>query len=186
MRVIGLDLATGRSGVAYNTADDRTVTALIRSPGTDRAQRLAVIRDQLAGHLHLARPELAVIEAPFVGQNRQTGMILAEVHGVAKASLHDYACEIVIVEPSTQKLFAVGRGGSSSNPVTKDDMLAAAQVVHPRVEDHNAADALWLYLMGRMWADGQAPPYLAEQLHNARVKALGSVDWPKMRTKAGR
>ena len=191
--VVGLDLslaATGAArwwsgaGVACGTIKTRPLPDV---NGWARPARHDAIIKELREFTHPYRGHPApdgvcVIEKkinPGDGRDRGTTTLdLAELRGAVMRQLYYEELSIVEVYPATLKKFATGNGGAD-----KKAMLAAARDLFGSallVPDDNAADALWLVLMGCAAYGKWVVPRTRQ-----RVEAVDRVEWPAFRIDEG-
>lgn len=135
-RVLAFDLSLASTGVCF--PDGRTDT--LRPPSKlDRNERLSWFASSFDVIMEDWRPTLVVIESPFMGANRQTGLILSELHGVLRERVGRHGVVLQVVPPSTLKRMATGSGAA-----TKEQMVARARELGADVANDDEADAFLL------------------------------------------
>jgi Holliday junction resolvasome RuvABC endonuclease subunit len=167
--VIGGDLSMAASGIAI-WRNGTTYTHTITTPATmDKVGRWRTVVQRIWAHVD--GPTVVIVEDLPRG-DVGGGTQLIERAGLL--ALVEYGCDardipFVLVNPSTLKVYATGKGNAS-----KQDMLTAARHMRAEPGNHNEADAWWLatmaldnYRYGRTFAP------------NARqAEALTRVRWP--------
>jgi Holliday junction resolvasome RuvABC endonuclease subunit len=178
LRVLGLDLSYAGTGVG-RINDEGASVRTIRPGARDGDERLDWIVCEIEEEFRWL-PDLAVIEAPFIGKNPETGLQLGELHGCVKRSLYRHDIARVRVVTQHLKMYATGSGAST---VEKAAVIHAVrsryadQLGGPSaVQNDNEADGFVLAAMGRH-AYGQ--PIAPVPVECAR--ALRSVKWPTLR-----
>ncbi len=178
MRIMGLDLAIGCTGVSL--PDQTTFAIKPRSSGDDRLR-------EIADHLHVAAvacgAELAVIEE-FERLKGEAARIIPMLHGAVRLELQRLPVPYVVINPTTLKRFATGSAGADKSAMR----LAALERMGRRYGTHDECDADWLRVAGRMvYGYGEAVPtaqgrFLTlppEQLSALRKGLKGKpVVWP--------
>lgn len=148
MRVLGVDLAGTKAGLALPNGKLETVKARHADP----YGRLDNLVTALWGAVSTHRPELVVIEDYAVHAPYPIALIRgAEAIGSFRLVLWRARVGWIDVVPTALKKYATGKGNAS-----KDDMLLAAQ--HAGVDPHSddEADAYWLQRIGVEWATTRA------------------------------
>jgi Holliday junction resolvasome RuvABC endonuclease subunit len=91
---------------------------------------------------------------------------------VIRLALHEAGIPFAVVQPSTLKRLATGKGNAG-----KDEVLAAAiRRLGFDGHDNNEADALWLLAAGHVWYGAPGAP----QLPASHREALAKVQWPDL------
>ena len=170
MRVVGLDLSLTATGVA-----DKQGARVIRTGQMRGAERLKYIGAQVdricTGKDYLEiKADIVVIEG-YAHAAEYAGPQIGELGGVIKVCLYQRGIPFISVPPTTMKKFATGKGNAS-----KDMVLAEAVRMNRDINDNNAADAYFLYLMGLAHYEQRdviAPAF--------RALVLKSIDWPELK-----
>lgn len=165
LRIMGLDLSLNATGVCL--PDNRVMTIKLKTEHGDN--RLCIIRDTV--RRFLPKVDMCVIEGMgrFKGN---TGLKIAEVHGVIKTELMDQGVPYVFVTPSTLKKWATDNGGADKALM----MAAAYQQAGLRFRDDNQCDAWWLRQAGH---DHYGLPMDITPLPDQeRSSLLAGVNWP--------
>lgn len=168
MKIIGLDLAMGVTGVSFQ---DSTAVTIDTSKLKGDA-RLTFIADKVRGYTESIGADLAVIEGPgrFLGK---TGHIIGMVHGVVRAELDRLGVPFVEVAPDTLKKFATGSGKADKTAMA----LAAYKRAGLEFPDDNACDAWWLRQAGVHWLAAEKALF---PMPKAQRDALAKAIWPTL------
>lgn len=164
MRIMGLDLAIGTTGVCF--PDGSTMRIRPKSKGD---LRLGEIRDHIRLGARTAWADVVVIE-DIQGRSLKgdAALVLPMLHGVVRTVLNDDGIPYVLVNQKTLKLYATGSGAAD-----KAKMIAAAKERgHVTFTDDNECDAWWLHAAGMERAE-----QLLFVLPLPQRRALGTVDW---------
>lgn len=182
LRVLGLDLSytgTGIGRINDNGASVRT----IRPGARTGIERLNWIVCEIAEEFRWL-PDLAVIEAPFVGKNPETGLMLGELHGCVKRELYRHDIAYAMVVTQHLKMYATGSGAST---VEKAAIIHAVRGRYAdrlggpsAVRDDNEADAFILAALGRHAYGQPLAPVPAEH-----ARAIKAVKWPTLSPQPG-
>lgn len=168
LRVLGLDLAIGATGICL--ADGRTITV---KPKTKGDARLNEIRGHIGASLTAVGEvvDLVVMEDVPATMQGAAGKVIPILHGAVRAMLLDIGLPYVTVAPATLKAYATGKGNA--------DKTAMAMAAYKRAEvefgDDNQCDAWWLRAAGLDWYD--APEFTLPQAQRER---LVKVAWPDL------
>lgn len=182
VRVIGLDVSVRSTGLAM--PDGRLHTIKPQAGADDPARRLNQIVAQLDPYLVLAKADVAVIEGysgAFGKGGAHTMLRLAEVGGAVRMRLFEHGVRYVEVAPSTLKKYAVGFGGSSKRPVSKDEMVAAAVASGAEPRNPDEADAFWCWAIGRaQFSETWEPAFRSAELLDVRREVREGLRWPAL------
>lgn len=168
MKIVACDLSLTCTGVAYGDGDhlvvDTIVTRTLRG-----VARLDHIAKKIRRITDEEEPQLVVIEGYAYGRENQAHA-LGELGGVIRLMLYRRKMPVVVVQPSSMKQYATGKGNAAKNDV----LLAAARRLDYAGSSNDEADALWLLEMA-------CDKY---RLHPCRVpfahrKALDKPEWPQ-------
>lgn len=184
MIVVGIDPSLTGTGLARVDTEDQLVvqTDTIVTKGTtrdtvaERGLRIATIAERRIGDYVLGLPDsercdLAVIEAPSLGQTRQGGQL--DRHGLwwlTVRRLHILGIPVAVVTPAARAKYATGKGNASKDAVL---LAVARRYPHVDVTNNNEADALVLAAMGARWL-GQP----IDELPKVHLEAMVKVEWP--------
>lgn len=165
MRIMGLDLSMTATGVAFPDGS----TAVIKPAGEGDA-RLLSIEQWTNKAIHVARPQLAVIEqfGAFQGSAART---VPMVHAVVRLCLMHAGVPYVLFTPQTLKTFATGKHTADKTAM----MLAAYKRMDREFTDDNECDAAWLRAAGH-YAYGKP----VVEVPKAHTEVLHSVAWPRI------
>lgn len=184
MIVGGLDVSTKRIGYAAPRGELVSITA--RAGADDPVRRLHELWGGILATVHRYPPfpDIMVIEDYSLGMMTRTkstasgthktpmGVLskirLGEVGGIARVACFEAGINIVVVNPSTLKRFATGRGNAD-----KEAMMAAAIRAGARASvNDDEADAFHLRRMG-MAAHG----LLVGPLTDYEADAISTITW---------
>jgi Holliday junction resolvasome RuvABC endonuclease subunit len=201
-RVLGIDLSLIRPGIAVIDRDLPPLTGTLHLPSIKkpckaveekpargsrpakkakaavpmdleaRWSRIRITRDRVR-QLVAARPTtLAVMERMYVDRASDDLLERAWAWGILAEDLSRLGVPVVMVAPSTLKLYATQDAKAS-----KEQMLEAARWAWPdvEIEDHNAADAIWLAAAGARHCG-----WPVESVPAVQAAALGAVEWPEL------
>lgn len=162
--IVGLDLSLTATGIAYEAG---TQTISVESKGV---RRLAEISRAVLDVVRSLPADLVVLEG-YSYASAQVAHQLGELGGVVRLALWSYAVPFIVVQPSSLKMYATGRGNAG-----KEEMLAAAiRRLGYDGHDHNQADAAWLRAMA---LDHYGFPLA--KVPDTHRKALAKVAWPDL------
>ena len=150
MMVLGIDPSLTSLGYAY-MAGGQAVVGSITPKKIRGLPRLAYIRDTLEAIVEDAQPTLVAYEGYAMGRFAGGGRLadLGELGGVLKLALHERNIAILLVPPSSLKLFATGKGNSDKGQV----MVAMARHRGRLFSSDDEADAYALLQMGIAYSD---------------------------------
>lgn len=150
--IIGLDLSCNCSGYAYYAEEEYTTGAIVAPTGKnklDDIERLDFFRVKFENLIEaLPQLRLAVVEGYSMG-SKGAGLKVRETGGIAKNILHRNGISILLVSPSSLKLFATGKGNADSGHKDKPMMRHAAKIqfgIERKTTDE--IDAFWLLQVG--------------------------------------
>lgn len=170
--VIGLDLSTRRTGVAF--PNGRTYAWAPTSTST--GPRLHWLSGQLTRTFRRFTPDLVVAEA--VPTHTYPGALtaLAQCHGVLRLTAYEAGVDVVEVNPMRLKRWATGRGNAD-----KAAMVAAARGCGAEVAGDDEADAWLLRALGIAGLGGPdlLAPLGADPGH--RLEVVAAHVWPVTR-----
>lgn len=163
MEIMGVDAALTRTGVAFPDGSTR----LIRTKDGGGDGRLLYLRDHLRIALRTSRPDLVVMEDLQGLYKGEAARQMPMVHGVVRVELMDQQLPYVVVNPSTLKMYALGKRGDKTAM-----MMAAYKRSGREFTDDNECDAAWLRWLGLDWAGRPEVALPAAQRERLRV-----IDW---------
>ena len=145
MRILGIDPGSRHTG--YGVVDrlqDRLelVTQGRLSPprGLGLAGRLGWLSEQLGGLIAEWRPEVAVLETPYLGLNPRSLVVLAQARGALVAALGEARIAVREYSPAEVKSAVAGSGRADKHQVAK--MVALHLPGVPAAATGDATDAL--------------------------------------------
>jgi crossover junction endodeoxyribonuclease RuvC len=167
MRILGIDPGLTRCGYAVidGVGPGRaraTALGVIRTPPSDPLpQRLAALRNELAGLIREFTPDAVAVEAVFFQVNVRTAMSVGQASGLALAEAAAAGCAVAQYTPNQVKDAVAGWGGAPKEQVQRMVQARLKLSAPPRPAD--AADAAALALC-----------HLATLPMLARVQAAGA------------
>ena len=183
-RVVGIDPSLTSTGIC-TALGSSTIGRNVKkdAPDAERWDRLAFIRDQVTqwcapvdnlktGHDWAMEAPLVVLEGYSYASAHQAHQV-GELGGIVRVALHEAGIPFAIVQPTSLKLFATGKGNAG-----KDDMKLAAQarlgVTFTGKGSGDECDATWLWCMGMIHLGS---PFICD-LPAKNLTALEKVEWP--------
>ena len=118
MIVLGIDPGTAVLGFGVVATDPRGQPSLVEcgvlrtSPRDALQVRLRLIHEAMQELLARHRPDAMAVEAPFVGKNARSAIILSHARGVILLSAEQAGVEVTEYSPALVKKRVVGRGGA--------------------------------------------------------------------------
>lgn len=144
LRILGVDPGSQVTGYGVVERDGTSVRHVahgtLRPPRTaGLGARLADIHAGLGEVVALHEPDLAVVEAAFVGKNPRSALALGQARGAALAVLGAAGLSIVEFSPREIKLAVVGTGTAQKRQV---QLMVKKLLSLTAVPAEDAADAL--------------------------------------------
>lgn len=186
-RVMAIDLAADKSGIACSAAD-RLDVSTFRPGKCDGHRRENAIKAEMARCIGLYRPHIILLEALYIPQQRHIGdgfLVLAFLHGVIRNFLYtEWTAPIVIINTSHLKIFATGKGSG----VQKTDVVLGIERRYGhlvQVQDDNQADAFTMLAMARHEYGHPLSTVDGKDIPKTHLRALGMVakqpgGWPTL------
>lgn len=145
VRVLGIDPGLAAVGWGVVDLDGARVIYVAHGcvstkAGSDMAERLAAIRDAVAGVVAEYRPGEAAMEALYFSRNVTSALGVAEARGVLRLACRDAGVSVAEYGPMDVKRAATGSGRSAKEDVQSFVRLVLGLRDVPK-PDH-AADAL--------------------------------------------
>lgn len=181
MNVLGLDLSLNSTGYAYRaqaTSYDamEVVTGRITTGKLRGVSRLDFLEECLQDIIKDGPFTLAVIEdyaMGYGGNKSNPGRVfnIGEWGGIARLSLHRASIPLVLVSPSSLKMFATGNGGSA---IQKHHVMSSIQEVWDyRVDQDDEADAFVCMMLGEAYSSQRK----RRRYDSSRIRALDKVEY---------
>jgi Holliday junction resolvasome RuvABC endonuclease subunit len=150
--MLAIDPSLNGTAYAYRDTQGKLVTGRIEPRRTGIA-RLHYVKQQIAAVVEEVRPTHVVYEGNAM-QGKGRVFDIGELGGVLKLHLWQAGITILLVSPSSLKMFITGKGNAD-----KDVMMAAAAVLAGRpFRNDDEADAFGLLLMGEAYCDRRLLP----------------------------
>ena len=149
MRILGLDPGSRHTGYGLIHRRRRGLELLAQGRltpprGLDLPARLGWLGTTLAGSLAGWRPDVAVLEAPYLGLNPRSLVVLAQARGALLAALAAAGVEVVEYSPAEVKSAVTGNGRADKRQVARMVALQLSGV--PDDASADATDALAMAL----------------------------------------
>lgn len=118
MIVLGIDPGTAVLGFGVVATDARGAPGLVecgvlRTSARDPLPaRLQLIHEAMQELLARHRPDAVAVEAPFVGKNARSAIILSHARGVILLAAQQAGLAVAEISPALVKKRVVGRGGA--------------------------------------------------------------------------
>jgi len=139
--VVGLDLSLTGTGIA----DTHGLTRVLKTGGLEGMGRIEYIRRAILDNL-TPSVDAVFIEGYSFGSQWNLAQ-LGELGGVVKLTIWTLGIVYYTIAPNSLKKFATGNGRA-----TKEEVVAnARERLGYEGYDNNAADALWLWTLGRAY-----------------------------------
>lgn len=164
MKIIGLDLAVGATGLCLPDG-----TTQVIKPKSQGDRRLLEIQYAVGSAVTQSRAELVVMEDVPSRMIGAAGKVIPMVHGAVRTDLMTMGTPYALVSPATLKKFATGKGNADKTAM----ILAAYKRSGIEFTDDNECDAWWLRVAGLC--------HYNEELFTlpaAQKDALSTVVWP--------
>jgi Holliday junction resolvasome RuvABC endonuclease subunit len=143
---LGVDQSLQSTGVAVLGVDGALRHLDTVRPGKLRdAARLTYIRDVVASLVREYRPVLAALEG-YSYESVNKAFALGEVGGVLRACFYDNEVPLVVVPPSSLKLFVAGNGQASKTQVQD----SIRRKWHLSIKQNDMSDAYGLAQVARV------------------------------------
>ena len=175
MRILGLDPGSLHTG--YGLIEKRGSTLLALEAGRFSCaadlplpDRLAELAASVAELLARTLPDLAVLEAPFLGKSSRSLIVLAQARGALLATIAGRGVAIREYSPAEVKMAVTGSGRADKGQVSRMVRLLLALKAEERLAK-DATDALAVAICGaqRLRLDRLAalPPAAARSVEKA-------------------
>ena len=148
MKIVGFDPGYGILGwgviepvVGGLAPTGGALYGVIRTPSTAPAhERLLTIRREVELLLEEYRPGVVVVEHLYMNKNVKTAGEVYQARGVLLASIADFGCELIELNPNKIKQMITGRGQASKTEV--QIMVQRLLNIEKKITPDDAADAL--------------------------------------------
>ena len=147
-RVIGIDPSLTSLGLAYRI-NDQVRSFCVGGKEYRGITRIRYIRDAVEEALNRYTPDLVAFEGYALGFRGKSNIIfdLGELGGVLKLLILERSIDILLVPPTSLKLFATGKGNADKEKVS----LAVRSMLGVTFSTSDQYDAAGLMLMGEMF-----------------------------------
>lgn len=144
MIILGLDPGLARTGFGVLDTNKKNLfvrCGCITTPATQTiADRLSILGQDLAALIAATKPDRAIVEEIFFGNNKKTAMITAQARGVALYILREHHISIRSITPLQIKSRLCGFGQATKQQVQKMVVARLGLTTTPQPDD--AADGL--------------------------------------------
>lgn len=154
MTILAIDPSLTSLGFAYTTGDTFAV-GTFKPKKITGLDRLCFLRDEVTKLFDTVEPTLVVYEGYAMGKFVGRMFDRAELGGTLKMTAYDRGIPLLVVPPTSLKLFVTGNGGSKG----KEEVMRVLSKHRGRlftIDDE--ADAYGLALMGRAWGSARHRP----------------------------
>ena len=169
LAVIGIDPSLRSTGVAYRASNQSVRASCIDTKKFSGMPRVAEIRNVVSTYVMQYPPSLVVMEGYALGFRGASNTLfgLGELGGVLKLLILEKGIDVLVVPPTSLKLFAAGKGNA-----TKDDVkLALHNEISVSFPTSDQNDAAWLMFMGEAYRNSRLLP--RTRTHHKRKAMLG-------------
>lgn len=154
MKVVGLDPSLTSFGYAVVEDDTNGPSGALR-PKMKGTHRLEFIRDTIMALLARQEPDLVVYEGYAMGSRVGNLFHIGELGGVMRLALYEAGHKVLLVPPTSLKLFVTGNGSAKG----KDIIMRTLEKQHGcKFRTSDEADAYGLAILGLSWADPRRRP----------------------------
>lgn len=169
--VMAIDPSLNSSGVAYRRRGT-LVASCIGSGGHKGLRRIAYVRDCVAQYLDRVSPSLVVFEGYALGFRGKSNTIfdLGELGGTLKLLILERGIDILLVPPTTLKMFITGKGNADKAAVS----IAVQRTLGVTFSTSDQYDAAGLFTMGEAYLDSRLLP---RDRNNYKRKAIRSCSF---------
>lgn len=179
MRIMGVDPSISCTGISLPPGETLSI-----KPRTKGDKRLKEIADHVLVAAQGSRTDLVIMEGLFGHYPGNAARVIPMMHGAIRDRLMCHGIPYFVINQSTLKSFATGKGGAS-----KDEMaLAAWRRLGRRYRTDDECDADWLRVAARMvYGLGEQTEYGADDWLRVPAAQLTSlkhglkgqpVSWP--------
>lgn len=143
MIYIGCDISSIATGIAIMDDDANLLhveTIDTNSKKLDMFDKQKKILNRMRELVNIYHPEYAIIEEVFTGQNRKTGLVLSEVHGIIQSALID--ANIKWEKHPTQSIKKLVNGNAKTDAKTIMQQKIIKHFNLPTNTDDNSTDSI--------------------------------------------
>lgn len=170
-KIVGIDPSLTSLGLAYRV---NGIPRAFCIGGKDYRgmQRIKYIRDAVAEAIDQYSPELVAYEGYALGFRGKSNTIfdLGELGGVLKLLILERGIDILLIPPTSLKLFTAGKGNADKEQVS----LAVKEMLGVTFSTSDQYDAAGLLLMGEMYYSRNRMRRGAIQPHRIRAVEASS------------
>lgn len=153
--VIGIDPSLNSTGIAARRLG-LAFANCVGSQGYKGLKRIAYVRDAISKYLDVYRPSLVAFEGYALGFRGKSNTIfdLGELGGTLKLLILERGIDILLVPPTSLKLFATGKGNADKDQVS----VAIGESLGVSYATSDQYDASGLLMMGEAYLDTRLLP----------------------------
>jgi crossover junction endodeoxyribonuclease RuvC len=152
--VLGIDPSLTSLGFAYYTKEGLPIVGTVKPKKVKGLARLLYLRTQVQAVLDVAKPQLIAYEGYAMGRFAGRAFDLGELGGVLKLFFFERKIPLLLVPPSSLKLFATGIGNADKQRV----MAVMSKHRGRAFSSDDEADAYALLQVGIAFRDGRQRP----------------------------
>ncbi len=169
--VLGIDPSLTSLGLSYRV-NDKVLAFCIGGKERRGIDRIKYIRDSVAQALDMYEPTLVAYEGYALGFRGKSNIIfdLGELGGVLKLLILERGIDILLIPPTSLKLFATGKGNADKEQVS----VALREELGVSFSTSDQYDAAGLLLMGEMYYSSNAPSRRGRKPIAHRQRALAA------------
>lgn len=165
MRILAIDPSITSLGYAYE-APQGVVTGKVVPKKLKGLERLEYVLESVEGLLATTRPDLVVYEGYAMGKFAGRSFDLGELGGLLKMAIWTRRIRILLVPPSSLKLFATGKGNADKEAVMK----AMSKHRGALFTSDDEADAYALLQLGIAFCDARQMPRDRRHFKHAAIR----------------
>lgn len=170
--IVGIDPSLNSLGFAHRV-NDQVLAFCIGSSKLRGLQRIKFLRDAVSEALDQYTPTMVAFEGYALGFRGKSNTIfdLGELGGVLKLLILERGIDILLVPPTSLKLFATGKGNADKDQVSVS-VKALLGVSFPTSDQYDAAGLLAmgeLYYSSRRLRRGGILPHRKKALESCAV-----------------
>jgi crossover junction endodeoxyribonuclease RuvC len=160
--VLGIDPSLCSTGYAYAPSDRNYICGRIQTKHLRGCERLFFIKQSIETIIHTARPTLIAYEGYAMGVRNGYGKTydIGELGGVLKLLAFEKRIKVLLVPPTSLKMFACGNGRAQKSEV----IAAVAATWNRTIKSDDEADAFILLKMGQSILSRRKPRSLSQKV----------------------
>lgn len=159
--VLGVDPSHTSTGIAYRKPQtDRVLAYALGNPKLRGMPRLRALREGMGQWLDRVSPDLVVLEDYAYQYRGKSNIIIGigELGGILRMLILDRGIDILLVPPTSLKLFATGSGAGRGEAGKEAVALAMRNELGVQFSTSDQYDATALLLLGESYKDKKGLP----------------------------